>query len=178
MQRFAPILEQTLGARVADLPGAGAAGGLGAALMAFLGARLQPGVDLVMQATDLHNRIKDFDLVITGEGRLDSQSINGKVCSGVARIAAAHNVPVAVIAGSLAPDADTLFSKGNCAIEPCVSACISLPTALQQAAPLLTRAAERLLRSIELGRQLGIATPYNEVLTAVIRQREAGFKKL
>ncbi len=106
LARFYATVETTLGCEVVDVPGAGAAGGVGAALMAFLGARLRPGVDVVMEATKLDAQIADADVVITAEGCLDAQTLHGKLPAGVARLAAKFNVPVVAIGGSVADDFD------------------------------------------------------------------------
>ena len=100
LTRWADVLESSLGVAVRDRPGAGAAGGLGAALYA-LGATMQPGIALVQEAVGLDERVARADLVVTGEGRFDSQSLVGKVVSGVARTAGEHAVPCVVLAGDV-----------------------------------------------------------------------------
>jgi glycerate kinase len=100
LTRWADVLEGHLGVRVRDEPGAGAAGGLGAALLA-LGARREPGIALVQQLVDLPDRVAAADLVVTGEGTFDFSSLRGKVVSGVARVAAEHAVPCVVVAGAV-----------------------------------------------------------------------------
>lgn len=100
LTRWADVLEPHLGISVRDLPGAGAAGGLGAALLA-LGARREPGIELVQRLVGLEDRVAAVDLVVTGEGALDPTSLTGKVVSGVAALAVAHAVPCVVLAGSV-----------------------------------------------------------------------------
>lgn len=100
LTRWADVLEPHLGVSVRDLPGAGAAGGLGAALLA-LGARREPGIELVQRLVGLEERIAAADLVVTGEGAFDPTSLTGKVVSGVSALAAAHAVPCVVLAGSV-----------------------------------------------------------------------------
>ena len=100
LTRWADVLEAHLGVAVRDRPGAGAAGGLGAALFA-LGATMQPGIALVQEAVGLEQRVARAELVVTGEGRFDSQSLVGKVVSGVARTAGEHAVPCVVLAGDV-----------------------------------------------------------------------------
>lgn len=97
---FDRVLRDELGKRIAEIPGAGAAGGLSAGAMAFLDADLVGGIDAVMQLTGLKAKTEGVDWVITGEGRLDDQSLDGKVVSGVARLARASGAKVAVIAGA------------------------------------------------------------------------------
>jgi glycerate kinase len=98
---YAGVIERDLGVSVTDVPGAGAAGGLGAGLITFLGATIRPGIDIVGEVVRLVERIRGADLVLTGEGRLDGQTAFGKTVAGVARIAAAEGVPVIVVPGSL-----------------------------------------------------------------------------
>jgi glycerate kinase len=101
LRHLAKLVRDQLGKEVADIPGAGAAGGLAAGAMAFLGARLVPGVGTVMDVIGLEAELADADWVITGEGRFDEQSLRGKVVSGVTRLARKHAAQVAVIAGSV-----------------------------------------------------------------------------
>jgi glycerate kinase len=101
---LAAVIHRDLGVDVRDVPGAGAAGGLGAGLMAFLGAKLRAGVDVVMDAVGLPARMERADLVVTGEGGFDRQSMHGKVVSGVLRAAAEHRVPAVVLAGRRSAD--------------------------------------------------------------------------
>lgn len=103
LARFADVVARDLGVQVRDLPGAGAAGGLGAGLVAFLGAELWPGAEVVGAAADLDQRIRVADLVVTGEGRLDGQTAFGKAPQHVARRARASSRPVVCLAGSLGP---------------------------------------------------------------------------
>ncbi len=101
LRRYADVIERDLGVSVAEVPGAGAAGGLGAGLIAFLGATIRPGIDVIAEAVGLAERIRGADLVLTGEGRLDGQTAFGKTVAGVARIAGAEGVPVIVVPGTL-----------------------------------------------------------------------------
>jgi glycerate kinase len=96
---YAAILNRDLGVDVRAAPGAGAAGGLGAGLIAFTGARLRPGIDVVMEAVGLHGRLERADLVITGEGQFDEQSLHGKTVAGVMRAAEDERVGVTVLCG-------------------------------------------------------------------------------
>jgi glycerate kinase len=99
LRRFADVVRRDLRVDVAALPGAGAAGGLGAGLIAFLGATLRPGVDVVMDATRLEERLGGAGLVITAEGKLDDQSLRGKTPAGVMRAAERQRVPVLIVCG-------------------------------------------------------------------------------
>lgn len=99
LKHFADILKSTTGKDISDMPGAGAAGGLGGALKAFLDADLKKGADMVLDAIGFDEIIRDSDLVITGEGKIDSQTLNGKLPSAVAQRASARNIPVMAICG-------------------------------------------------------------------------------
>jgi glycerate kinase len=105
LKHFGTLIRSQLGTDVLSLPGSGAAGGLGAGLIAFTEATMTRGIDLVIKATGLAKHLKDADLVITGEGRVDFQTAFGKTPSGVAAIAKKYRVPVVAIGGSLADDA-------------------------------------------------------------------------
>ena len=102
------VIQQELHRSVADVPGSGAAGAFGAGILAFLDGTLCPGIEAVLDLVDFDGKLKDCDLVITGEGRFDSQSIRGKVVSGISRRAKARQVPVLVIAGSVAEEVESI----------------------------------------------------------------------
>ncbi len=137
LARLAAVLERDLGLAVAELPGAGAAGGLGAGLAAFMGAKLLPGVELVLELIKLREKLRDADLVITGEGRTDSQTASGKVCAGVAAVARELGLPCVVLSGSVAGPLDPLYELG-------VTAAFGINPAGEPLAVSLPRAAERL----------------------------------
>jgi glycerate kinase len=102
LSRYAGVIRRDLGVDVRERPGAGAAGGLGAGLMAFLGADLRPGVEVVMDAVGFRDRAAVANLVVTGEGKLDEQSLRGKTPAGVMGVARELGVPVAIVAGQAA----------------------------------------------------------------------------
>ena len=112
LARLAEVIERDLGKRVADVPGAGAAGGTGAGLMAFLDASLVPGAPLVVEAAGLDAKLAEADLVITGEGRVDEQTAYGKAPGEVAKRAQAAGVPVILLAGSKGPGWEALTRSG------------------------------------------------------------------
>ncbi len=112
LAHFAKIVKKDLNKDVKDIPGAGAAGGLGASLMAFLDAELKPGIDIVIEIVKLERAIKGADLVITGEGKIDSQTIYGKAPIGVAKIAKKYNIPVIAVAAIIGDDADIVYQYG------------------------------------------------------------------
>lgn len=105
-------IARELGLHVAQLPGAGAAGGMGAGCMAFLGAKARSGIDAVLELTGFEERLNGADLVITGEGRIDAQSVCGKVVSGVAKRVKARGIPLVVIAGSIGDGAEAVYELG------------------------------------------------------------------
>jgi len=153
LHHFAEVIRRDLGVDVEPLPGAGAAGGLGAGLVAFLGARLQPGAEMVMEALHLDERLTGARLVITGEGRLDSQTARfGKGPAAVARHARNAGIPVVAIGGSVADETELrLLFDG---LEATVVEPSSLEDAIAQAHPLLVRAATRLMWLVLTGRRL------------------------
>lgn len=155
LANYASVIRRDLRIDVEGIPGAGAAGGLGAGLVAFLGARLQPGVEIVVEATGLREKTSGADLVITGEGRIDFQTLYGKTPMGVARVAAEYGVPVAVLAGSVADDARGLYDHGIDALMSVVKGPCTLDVAVGRAYANVADAAESLARLIEIGRRHG-----------------------
>ncbi len=151
LAHYAAVVERTLGKPVADMPGAGAAGGLGAGLYAFLGARLRPGTEIVMAAVDMDRVVRDADLVITGEGRLDSQTIHGKTPIGVAAVAERHGKPVIAIAGSLGPGFEAVYDHGIAAVFSVLPRPCTLAEALAEGAVNLRNTARDVAATLRLG---------------------------
>ncbi|MGM0385194.1 MAG: glycerate kinase [Actinomycetota bacterium] len=147
LTHWADLVEAAIGRRVRDTPGAGAAGGVGAALLA-LGATLEPGVDLVADLVGLRDATVSANLVITGEGSFDVQSLAGKVPAGVARIAREAGVPTVVLAGRMGPDLDTiaLTDLGITRALAITPPGMPLAEALATASANLAAAAERIAR--------------------------------
>jgi len=143
---FGDIIKRDLKKDVKDIPGAGAAGGLGAALIAFLDARLMRGVEMVLDAVNFDDKLRDADLVITGEGRIDSQSVFGKVPMGVAKAAKKYGVPVIAVGGSIGDGAEALYDVGVDAIACIMTHPMSLEFAMTNSFELLKSAVERLMR--------------------------------
>jgi glycerate kinase len=146
LAHFASIVERDLGVAIKDLPGSGAAGGLGGGLVAFAGGKLSPGIELVITAVDLESRLKGADLCLTGEGALDAQSAFGKTPVGVARLARSVSCPVLAFAGSIGAGAHAVLDQG---IDAYFSICpgpIELEVAIARAAELLERATEQAVR--------------------------------
>ncbi|GAC1558172.1 MAG: glycerate kinase [Vulcanimicrobiaceae bacterium] len=146
LERYADVAAAMLHRDVRDEPGAGAAGGLGFALSAFLGARLRPGVEIVAELRGLARALDGAAWCLTGEGRIDTQTLRGKTVAGVARIARRYDVPVIAIAGSLdAAAEDALFASGVTCVPIC-EAPMSLARAMDDASALVERAAARIAR--------------------------------
>lgn len=155
LRHFAGRIKDQLGIDVAGIPGSGAAGGLGAGLMAFTGAELRPGIDMVLEAVNIDGLLDQADLVITGEGQIDGQSALGKVPSGVAARAATHNLPVIAIVGGIGPGSERLYEMGITSAVTIVNGPITLKEAMERAAGLAADAAERAFRLIRAG--MGLA---------------------
>ncbi|QMV16719.1 glycerate kinase [Vibrio spartinae] len=152
---YADVIERQFGQAVDKRPGAGAAGGVGAALMAFLNARLSPGIELVIEALDLAPEIVRCDLVITGEGCLDAQSLNGKVPVGIAQLAKRHGKPVIALAGSVKATDQQLHAVGIDAAFGTVQAVMTLEAALAQAASHLAQTTVQIARLVHIsGKQI------------------------
>ncbi|MGE5589182.1 MAG: glycerate kinase [Bacillota bacterium] len=151
---LADLVRRDLGRDVAETPGAGAAGGLGFGMLAFLDARLAPGVQVVMDTLRLDEVLAGASLVITGEGRTDGQTLAGKVPMGVAGRASRHGVPAVVISGAVAPGAEALHQHNVAALLSIAPGPLSLEEAIAQAGALLARAAEEAMRLVILGLRL------------------------
>ena len=148
---FGEVLTETLGRSFNDIPGAGAAGGLGAGLMAFLNAELKLGVDIMIDAVKLEKRVKGASLVFTGEGQLDFQTAFGKTPVGVAKVAKAHNIPVIAIAGGIAEGAEAVYEAGIDAMLGIVQEPMSLEVAVEDATRLIADTAEQAARLVVIG---------------------------
>ncbi|MBS9403872.1 glycerate kinase [Halomonas sp. TRM85114] len=146
LARFADVAATALGTDHRELAGAGAAGGMGFAARAFLNAELRPGIELVMAQAGFGALLDGADLVITGEGQLDGQSMAGKTPVGVAREAKRHGVPVVVLAGRLAPGWQAAFDEGVSAAFALADGPMALDEALERCAELLADRAESLAR--------------------------------
>jgi glycerate kinase len=132
---------------LANAPGAGAAGGLGFGLLAFFGAELRSGIEIVLEATNLQQRLKNADLCLTGEGRLDSQSLAGKTVIGVSRLCRDANVPCIALGGSVDPDMEEALAEGLTAWFSICDGPMLLDDAMADAAGLLSRSAANVLRT-------------------------------
>jgi glycerate kinase len=146
LERYARVAREATGRDVAGVPGAGAAGGLGAGLLFFTPARLVPGIDLVLDSTRFDEQVRGAALVIVGEGRTDHQTAMGKAPVGVARVAARHGVPVLLVSGSLGPGAEEVLAKGIGRIVQAAPDGMPVAEAMGRAAELLEAAVAGSLR--------------------------------
>ena len=151
---FDKIVQRDLSKSVGNVPGAGAAGGLGAGLMAFLDASLKSGIEIVTEATQLSKRFAGADLAITGEGQINFQTIFGKTPVGVAKVAKTHNIPVIAIAGSIADNSDGVYDAGIDAMIDIVPEPMSLENAIENATTLIETAVERAGRMVTTGMKI------------------------
>lgn len=154
LAHYAACIKQDLGIDVLSLEGGGAAGGMGAALFAFCGAKLRPGIDIVTEALHLDALVADANLVITGEGRMDSQTIHGKVPVGVARVARRYHIPVIGIAGSLTADVGVVHQHGIDAVFSVLYRVCSLDDALAHAGENVRMAARNIAAVMRLGQKM------------------------
>ncbi len=150
---FADHCAEVLPRDVRDEPGSGAAGGLGFAAKAFLGAQFRPGVEVVAELVGLEHAVRGADLVITGEGRFDAQTLRGKTPFGVARVAKLHGVPVIVIAGTLGEGYEQMYAHGVDAAFALPGGPMSLEQACSEAPRLLRERAADIARVWRLGAQ-------------------------
>lgn len=151
MQGYASLLERTIGVDVAKLPGAGAAGGLGAALVAFCGASIEPGIEYILDAIRLEQAMEGVDLVITGEGRMDAQSAFGKAPVGVARRAKRLGIPVVAVVGSRADDLGGVYKAGVDLVIPCLTSPCTLEECIARVGESVPIAGESAVRAFMLG---------------------------
>ncbi|MBR0597468.1 glycerate kinase [Sinanaerobacter chloroacetimidivorans] len=148
LAHYANILKTCLNADIADLPGSGAAGGIGGGMMAYLNAELNPGVDIVIDAARLREKMANADLVITGEGGCDFQTVHGKTPYGVSKVAQELNIPVIIIAGNIGKGAEALYEHGVTGIFSLTDGPVTLEYAMANGKELLASAAERILKCI------------------------------
>ncbi len=159
LARYGAAIEAATGRSVAELPGSGAAGGTGAGLLGFTNALLRPGIEMVAEMVDLGGALAVADLVITGEGRADEQTLAGKAAMGVAQHAAKRGVPVVLLCGTLGPGAEALEASGLFElVQPIGDRPMTLAEAMADTERLLLNAAERLARSVGIGLALAQRT--------------------
>ena len=154
LAHLAEIVKRDIGAEINDISGAGAAGGLGGGLIAFIGGTLRAGVDIVLDTVELESKLEDADLVITGEGQMDFQTVYNKAPIGVARIARAKGIPVIAISGSLGENFTVVHEHGIDAVLPITNSPLTLEEASERAADLAASAAEQAIRLMEVGNRV------------------------
>jgi glycerate kinase len=149
LSNYASIIKRDMGKDVKNIPGSGAAGGLGAGLVGFLDARMRSGVDIVIETVGLERHLKDADLVITGEGRMDAQTIHGKTPLGVAQTAKKYDIPVVAIVGEAAAGAEAVYKYGIDVVMSVVSSFLTKEEAIKDAPRLIPQTAALLMRLIK-----------------------------
>lgn len=154
LAQFAELICQMNLPDIRNLPGAGAAGGLGGGLVSFLGAEIRPGIKAILEIADFEKSVQWADLILSGEGRIDGQSANGKVVSGIAEIAGKYNVPVIAICGSVEKDAREIFEKGISGMEAAVCRPVTLEKAMEEAEQNVIDAAERVMQMVKAGMEI------------------------
>lgn len=154
MRQFSKITARITGRDKSEEPGSGAAGGIGFLLKTFLNVEFQNGLELIVGMVRLKEQLAAVDLVLTGEGRIDGQSLFGKVPVGIGRLALKYNVPVVAFAGSIGTGADNLEKEGILAVMPITEGPIELEKALADGEYLLYKAAKRLMKILQTGRNL------------------------
>ena len=155
MQNYRDVIKRQFGIDLDQIPGAGAAGGLGAALLVFLHGELKSGIETVLELIDFDRKLKDVSLVVTGEGRTDWQSCFGKVVQGVGDHCKKKGVPAAALVGSMGPGAEKIYDHGICSIMTTVNGVMPLEEAMDHAEELYYAAALRLFRFIKTGMDIG-----------------------
>lgn len=151
MKQYAKVIKEKLGKDVDQIAGAGAAGGLGAALCVFLHANLKSGIETVLDLIDFDTLLEGTDLVITGEGRIDWQSAFGKVPSGIGMRCKNHGVTAVAIVGGMGTGAEKIYEFGVESIIPTINGAMDIKEALDRAEELYANAADRLFRMIKVG---------------------------
>ncbi|MCQ9064852.1 glycerate kinase [Vibrio diabolicus] len=146
LRKFGELTEQATGKHVLTREGAGAAGGMGAALLGYTPARLQPGIEIVLETVKLAQHVADADIVFTGEGRIDHQTAHGKTPMGVAQVAKQCNLPVIALAGCVGDNYQAVYECGIDAVFACVPRAMSLPEAMKEADVNVANLAENVAR--------------------------------
>ncbi|MGG3562386.1 glycerate kinase [Neobacillus rhizosphaerae] len=147
LAHWADEVEKVTGIHLHDLPGAGAAGGIGGAFQAFFPSSMKRGIDVVIEHTGLQAALEGADLVITGEGQVDFQTASGKTPMGVAQAAKLQNIPTVILAGSIGTGIDVLYQHGIVSVNSILNKPMTLSEAIENAADLLVQCAEQVVRS-------------------------------
>lgn len=147
---YASVIKSDLGIDVKEVEGTGAAGGMGAALLAFFDADLMRGIDLIMDTLQLEAHIKNADMVVTGEGKIDRQTLYGKTVAGVAGVAQKHGVPVIAIAGKIGDDIDEIYNLGVTSIFSIADQPMTLQESIERTDYLIQSCVMNIFRIIKL----------------------------
>lgn len=150
---YASIIKSNLKIDLKTTKGTGAAGGMGMALLTFLNAKLIPGIKLIMDSLQIETHIRNADLVITGEGRIDRQTLYGKTITGIASIALKHKVPVIVITGSIGTNIDKIYDMGVHAVFSIVNQPMDLKKSIENADTLVRSCVTNIFRMIKVSNQ-------------------------
>ncbi len=150
LKNYAKVIREQLGRDVENVPGAGAAGGLGAGLMAFLGADLRKGVELVIKYTKLEEKIQGADYVFTGEGSVDSQTVFGKTPFGVSTVAKKYNIPTIAFAGRIGDGVEALYNHGINSIVGILQGVTNLDEALKSGKENIQKTSENIARILNI----------------------------
>ncbi|MBU2907357.1 glycerate kinase [Arenibacter algicola] len=148
LAHYANKIKATLNIDVSEIPGAGAAGGTGAGLMAFLNGKLVNGIELILQTIKIKEFIKQADLVFTGEGKIDGQTLHGKTISGIAAMAKKHEVPVIVLTGKIGEGIEEIYNIGVSAVFSIVNQPMDLKEAINQAPVLIQDCTKNVMSAI------------------------------
>lgn len=148
---YASVIQSDLGKDIKNVEGTGAAGGTGIGLLTFLDAELKPGIDLIMDELQMEKHTKEADIVITGEGQIDQQTLNGKTITGVAKMAKKHEIPVIAIAGKADRDIDELYNIGITAVFSIVNQPLSLQKSIKSTDQLIQSCVENIFRLLDSG---------------------------
>lgn len=154
LKHFAQLIKKNMNKDIRKLKGGGAAGGLGAGLVAFTPAKIRSGIKIVLQYTNMEKHLKNAQLVISGEGQVDAQTAFGKAPSGVAKLAKKYRIPTILIAGKISPDAHHIFQHGIAGLESAYSRDMPLEESMGNAKTYLADAAERALRLVLVGKKI------------------------
>ena len=154
LKHLAEIIKAQMGIDLESLPGAGAAGGLGAGLVAFAGADIRSGIKTVLELADFEKKLEWADIVITGEGKIDTQSVLGKVISGISQMAKKKNIPVIAVSGAIEYGAEVMYDKGVSTMEAAVCKTMQLDEAVRNADILVENAVERVMRAVRIGQKI------------------------
>jgi glycerate kinase len=150
LEHYAAIIRNHLGIEIENINGAGAGGGMGAGLMAFLNAELKSGIDLILETLEIKKHIKNIDLIITGEGKIDKQTLQGKTILGIAALAKEYHVPVIAITGKIGDNIDEIYKLGITSIFSIVNKPMKLEEAINDVEYLIQSCIETIIRTIKL----------------------------